>query len=188
MARSAQQIQDSLVSSIQSVNPRADVTKGPIFDTLLQPVPVELAITEAEQDRLDTLVTFQFGDVATQEEAQAISTAFSLTPGQGAPSTGQVTYMAFAQPSQDLTVARGSLVSTADSQYIYLTTEQQTLPAEQASLYYNASTKAYELTVGIEAQAVGPDYDVSAYTITNMMSQITGFDSVETVCLLQVVH
>jgi hypothetical protein len=179
MARTAQQIQQSLADSITATNPRIDVAKGPVYDTLLQPVPIELAITEAEQDRLNTLVTLQFGDVATPEEATAISTAFSVAPGLGGPSLCTVTYKAYALPSQDLPVERGSLVSTLDNQYIYITTERQVLPALQASLYYNATTKAYELTVNIEAQAVGPDYDVAAYSIRNMMTPVQGFDAVE---------
>jgi hypothetical protein len=177
MARTEDEIRQSLVESLRAVDRSLDVVKGPVFNFLLKPVPVELQKTEADIERLVILTTQQLGRVVTQEEAEALATSFSIRLGGGraSRSTGQVFYTA-TRPTTDIVLDRGNLVGTDDQQYTYFVSEQQTMPAATADNFYNASTRRYELVTRCEATAVGPDFDLPPGRITRLLTTIPGID------------
>lgn len=177
MARTEDEIQQSLIESLRAVDQSVDVAKGPIFNFLLKPVPVELQKTEADVERLTILTTQQLARVATQEEVEALATSFSirLGGGQASKSRGQV-FFTNSRPAQDITIDRGVLVGTDDQQYTYFVSEAGTLPAATASNFYNASTRRYELVLQCEATAIGPDFDLPPGRITRLLNNVNGID------------
>jgi hypothetical protein len=177
MARTEDEIRQSLIESLQTVDESVDVVKGPVYNFLLKPVPVELQKTEADVERLTLLTTLQLGRVATEEEVEALATSFSIRLGGGraSRSSGQVFYTN-SRPSLDVVVDRGVLVGTDDQRYTYFVSEAQTLPAATADNFYNAATRRYELVVKCEATAVGPDFDLPPGRITRLITNVTGID------------
>lgn len=177
MARTEDEIRQSLVESLRAVDQSIDVAKGPVYNFLLKPVPTELQKTEADVERLAILTTQQLGRVATQEEVEALATSFSIRLGGGRASktTGQV-FFTNARPSIDVTVDRGVLVGTTDQKYTYFVTEAATLPAATAANFYNAATRRYELVLKCEATAVGPDFDLPPGRITRLLTAVDGID------------
>lgn len=177
MARTEDEIQQSLIESLRAVDQSVDVAKGPIFDFLLSPVPVELQKTEADVERLTILTTQQLGRVATQEEVEALATSFSirLGGGQASRSRGQV-FFSNSRPVQDVRIDRGVLVGTEDQQYTYFVSEAGTLPAATADNFYNAQNRRYELVLQCESTAVGPDSDLPPGRITRLITGVNGID------------
>ena len=177
MARTEDEILQSLIESLRAVDQSVDVAKGPIYDFLLKPVPVELQKTEADVERLTILTTQQLARVATQEEVEALATSFSirLGGGQASRSRGQVFYTN-SRPAQDVRVDRGVLVGTDDQKYTYFVSEAGTIPAATAQNFYNASTRRYELVLQCEATAIGPDFDLPPGRITRILTNVDGVD------------
>lgn len=177
MARTEDEIRQSLVESLRAVDPSVDVAKGPVYNFLLKPVPVELQKTEADVERLTVLTTQQLGRVTTQEEVEALATSFSIRLGGGRASRtrGQVFYTR-TRPISDIVIDRGYLVGTDDQRYTYFTSEQQTLPAATADNFYNAANRRYELVMQCEATAVGPDFDLPSSRVTRLITTIDGID------------
>lgn len=177
MARTEDEIRQSLVESLRAVDQSVDVVKGPIFNFLLKPVPVELQKTEADVERLTILTSQQLERVATQEEVEALATSFSIRLGGGraARTTGQV-FFANSRPQTDIVVDRGALVGTEDQQYTYFVSEAGTIPAATADNFFNAATRRYELVLQCEATAVGPDFDLPPGRVLRMLTTIPGID------------
>ena len=177
MARTEDEIRQSLIESLQAVDQSVDVVKGPIYNFLLKPVPVELQKTEADVERLTILTSQQLERVATQEEVEALATSFSIRLGGGRASrtAGQV-FFANTRPQQDLVVDRGVLVGTEDQQYTYFVSEAGTIPAATAGNFFNPATRRYELVLKCEATAVGPDFDLPPGRILRLLTTIPGID------------
>lgn len=177
MARTEDEIRQSLIESLRAVDQSVDVAKGPVYNFLLKPVPVELQKTEADVERLVILTTQQLGRVATQEEVEALATSFSIRLGGGraSRSSGQV-FFTNRRPTEDIVINRGELVGTTDQRYTYFVSEQGTLPAATADNFFNAATRRYELVLRCEATAVGPDFDLPPGRITRLLTSITGID------------
>jgi len=177
MARTDDEIRNSMIESLRAIDPSVDVEKGPIYDFLLQPVPTELQKTEADAERLTILTTLQLDQVATQEEIEAMATSFSIRLGGGRASrtTTQLFYT-FTRPSQDIVINRGLLVGTVDQTYTYFVTETATLPAATADNFFNAQTRRYEIFVTCEATATGEDFDLPPLRVNRIISPIDGID------------
>lgn len=177
MARTQDEIQQSLVESVQSQDPSTDVRKGPVYNFLLRPVPPELQKTEADAERIAVLTTQQLDEVATKAEIQALATSFSIRLGGGLSSkTKGQQFFAFAKPTQDIEIPRGVLVGTDDQRYTYFVTEPVSIPVNTVDNFYNPQTRRYEIVTNAEATAVGPDFDLPRTRVGKLLTPIDGID------------
>jgi len=177
MARTEDEIRQSLIESLRAVDQSVDVVKGPVYNFLLKPVPVELQKTEADVERLVILTTQQLGRVATQEEVEALATSFSIRLGGGRASrSGGQVFFTNRRPSEDIVINRGELVGTDDQRYTYFVSEAGTLPAATADNFFNAANRRYELVLKCEATAVGPDFDLPPGRVTKLLTSIASID------------
>lgn len=179
MARTADEIRDALVASVQSTDPTADLDKGPIFDFLVAPVAPELAETERQVDSLRQLTSLQLSAAATTDELNAIGTSFGISLLRGTPSTCRQTFYCYSRPLTDITIPRGSLVGTVDGSLLFVVDENVTLLSGQADSYYVSSRRRYEILVRIVAVASSPDYDLPPFRINRMFTDISGIDGCE---------
>jgi len=126
--------------------------------------------TTAVQNLIDT----QFDKLAANADK------FRL-PGQ--PSVGQAVIFVVSAPSQDITVASGTVVSTNGDTATntpaqsFIVGGTYVMSAANPLAYYNFNTKQYEITVDITAQVIGAAGNVAAGTIVN----ITGVAGVQVV-------
>lgn len=177
MARTQDEIEQSLIESVHSNDPSTDTRKGPVYNFLLRPVPPELQKTEADAERIAILTTQQLDQVATEAEIQALATSFSIRLGGGkASKTKGQQFFAYAKPEQDIVINRGTLVGTDDQQYTYFVSEPVTIPANTADNYYNPQTRRYEITTSAEATSVGPDFDLPRTRVKKLLTPIDGID------------
>ena len=176
MARTTEEVQSSLVTTIQNTDPSIDVAKGPVYDFVISPVAPEISTLEQQVDRLAKLVTEKFPDAATQEEIDAILNCFGLAEAGGKASTGTFLFWAYARPTQDVPIKRGVLVSTANGTYTFFVNSDRTMYFDSIDTYYNASTRRYEISAPITAIAIGPQFDLPRYRINKIT---TGIDEID---------
>jgi hypothetical protein len=120
---------------------------------------------------VQNLIDQQFDKLAANENKKRL-------PGR--PAVGQAVVYTNAKPTQDIVVPAGSFVSTDSDPTNNLSSVRfriggsYTLPAANASAFYNFDTKRYELIVDIVAENTGSTGNRSAGTIKN----ITGVSGV----------
>ena len=108
MARSVEQIQQSLQRSVETADPTIESRSGPVFNIMLQPVSNEVAKIETEQQRISALYSLQFQEVATEEETEALATNFGIQRAPGTKATSVVFFFRFTRPTEPAVVRRGT--------------------------------------------------------------------------------
>lgn len=111
---------------------------------------------------------------------------FQRTRLPGRPAVGQAVFYTTARPSQDITIASGTVVSTdADASnnlpaVRFLVGGTFIMIASQADAYYNFSTRRYEITADIVAETLGANGNRSAGTIKNVSGSVGGLQVTNT--------
>jgi len=181
MARSEQQIEDSLRSSFEEINPSLDLKVGPTYDYTLRPIPRELAFVESEVERLLRFYSSDFPNVATPSEARDLATNFGISISAGERARGTVVFFRNSPPPSGTTavVTVGSLVSTVDGQFLFRTSETKVMQGDYADTYFNPTTNKYEIEVLVQAIAPGSVYNLPAQRIRKVVAgQGVNFDGV----------
>jgi hypothetical protein len=176
MARTEERIRESLIDSIEAKDVTIDVTTGPFYDGIIYPVPVELAVSEQEAARLGRLHSPFFAEVATIEEVDSLRVSMRLPRGTGERASGLQLFWSSTFPSGGLFIPKGSLAATKDGKFVFITTEERTVPYENRDAYFNSDTNRYEIIVPVEAIASGEDYNIPQERINNLLTELDGVD------------
>lgn len=181
MSRSINDIQKSLVSTYETIDPSIDTSKGPAYDIVIQPFAPEAANIESKVENLVTLYSRVWNKTATDSEVRTFANCFSLTQGEGGRSKGFAYFFRYTKPKagQIITIPLGFVITNSDNTLAYQTTVQAIMYGDYADSYYNSSRGTYELRVPIQASSAGANYDLPAYRILVLSSQIIGIDAVE---------
>lgn len=111
---------------------------------------------------------------------------FQKTRLPGRPSVGQALFFSETKPTQDITIASGTIVSSdADAANglpaaRFLVGGTFVLPAAQADAFYNFSNRRYEIVVDIVAETVGASGNRPAGSIKNLLGSAGGFQVTNT--------
>lgn len=180
MARSTQDIEDSLKETLQDLNPSVDLKVGPLYDYLLRPLPPELAATETEVERLLRFYSSDFPVVALPSEARQFATNFGIGVSTGERATTTLVFYRSSPPAAgaNLTIPVGALVSTTDVTLIYRVVQSVTMLGDFAATYFNPSNNRYEISTTVQAVASGIEYNVPAFRITRIITSQIDFDGV----------
>jgi len=125
-------------------------------------------------------------DAATQ---QLIDTQFDKLAGNfqrtrlaGRSSVGQAVFYSTVRPSTDVTIAAETKVSaTTNSGTVqFVVGGSFLLPVADAEAYYNFDTRRYEIIADIVATEIGAKGNVPAGSITNILSNTSGFSVTNT--------
>jgi len=180
MARTKDQIADSIKASITGIDNRLDLKVGPLWDYLISPIPPELATLESQVEILKRYYSQNFSIVATPTEARNFAVNFGTGPSIGNFAKTVVVFYRNSAPSNGITytVPIGALVQTIDGNLVFRTTQAATMSGDYAATYFNPSTQRYELSVPVEAVAPGIKYNIPANHIRKMQPAIGGFDGI----------
>lgn len=180
MARTKEQIQESIKTTITSIDNRLDLKVGPLWDYLIAPIPPELAQIESRIDTLKIYYSPSFASVATQDEARDFAVNFGTGPSIGNFARTSIVFYRNSPPANGLTytVPIGSLVQTIDGNLVYRTLQEVTMSGDYASTYFNPSSQRYEIYVTVEAVAPGIKYNIPANHIRRMQPPVSGFDGI----------
>lgn len=180
MARSIQQIRDSISGTLRSIDRRIDLKVGPTWDYLLAPVPYELSPIETEIARLFQYYSPNFASVCTPEEARDFSNNFGAGSSVGEYAKATVVFYRNSPPpfGKTYTVPTGTLVLTVDNNVVFSTTQSAEMSGNFASMYYNPTTKRYEIRLPVQAVNAGEKYNIPKDHLKRMQPPIDGFDGV----------
>lgn len=180
MARSTEQIQESIKASIAAIDSRIDLKVGPLWDYLIAPIPPQLATIESAIDNLKRYYSPNFSIVATASEARDFAVNFGTGPSTGNFARSTVVYYRNSPPpmGKTYTVPIGSLVMTVDNTLVFRTTQTVTMAGDYAATYFNPSTQRYEMSVIVEAVAPGVNYNIPPDHLKRMQPVISGIDGV----------
>jgi len=155
MARSLIDIQNSIVATIKNQNVAYDVSKGPIYDTIVAPLREEIYEEELSIDDIRKLLTYRFSDAVTDEEALSFAASFGISRPQGHTSKGKGVLYTYVKPTQDLLAEKGMGLTTTNNLYNFIVTQEKYMLLENINAYYNATNGRYELQVEIESVGKG---------------------------------
>lgn len=180
MARTTEQISDSIKASIVGIDNRLDLKVGPLWDYLISPLPSELAQIESRIEALKRYYSTSFAAIATAQEARDFAINFGTGTSSGNFARTTITFYKNSPPSTGIayTVPVGALVQTIDGTLVYRVTQAVTMSGDYAATYFNPSSQRYEITTGVEAVSPGETYNIPANHIRKMQSPISGFDGV----------
>lgn len=178
MARTQDDVLQSMQESVEAIDPTIDVAKGPVYESMLLPWAKEGGYVEGLVAALGDYWQLENVTQLNQEKVELVGRAYGLEYGKGDPSQGYLTFWATEIPDSDVIIAVGTLVSTNDGAYVYQTTEQATFYVVNAAAYYNSSNRRYEIKVAAEAVERGSEYDAKQGRINTMVTSLDGITGV----------
>jgi hypothetical protein len=181
MARTLQEIAQSMETNLRAVNKSIDLKVGPLYDYVVNPVATEIANVEATAERLWRYYSPDFSSVATPEEIAAYAVNFGLSASSGGYARATITFYRNSAPpaGSSFTAEVGFLVSTQEVTLIFQVVESAKMYGDYANTYYNPQTNRYEITAVVEATSPGIKYNLPAARITKLVTQGTGFDGID---------
>lgn len=182
MARSAQDVERALQSSIASVDPSIDTEIGPIYDVFIAPQAPLISEVESEVEILARRYSVDYVKTLGDADITLFGANHGLRRTVGTPAftVGGVRLFAYTAPrsGQVLTIPIGTLVSTEDGSLVYATTAEVTVTQDTIALYYNERTRRYEVPVDVRAEGLGDEYAVPPGRIRILLTNVPGFDGV----------
>lgn len=172
--------EQTLQQEITRLDPSADVEFGPIKDLFVTPTAKVLTDQDNIIDRLNLMYSTQFVSSMTSDELEALAYSYGLTRLPGTKATGTVTFIVSGIYSgSTVQIPEGTEVTTIDNVYAFLTTSDINMTQAELSTRYNATTRAYEIDVPIEAVDFGTMYQVAPYNINNINASLSIIARVE---------
>lgn len=181
MARTEEEILQSYQQSVELTDPTVDTTKGPLYDLVGRPLAQIVSPTEDDIETLEKIYSSEFAKTADEEQALAFITNWGESAGEGTPSLVRAHFMKFSRPRSDeiVPIPVGSIIANLGSTLQYVTVEAGNIIGSDADSYFNPVRRAYEVSVLAQAVANGPEYDVPAGIIRQVLSSVPGIDAVE---------
>lgn len=177
-------IQDA-IAFISTAIPNIFTAVGTVVrDLVIESPAQEFEKVYDELEHTQQLQSLEFATTQTEDELDAYASNFGLTRLLGTAATGSVTFRIrnYSTSSANISVPVGTLVATTGTDTIpqvsFFTTQALLFQASLAPAYFNPSSGYYELTATIIAQEIGESSNVSAGTITQLVTSITGINSV----------
>lgn len=167
---SAEAIRNRLAKYITTLDNESDVTQGPIYDLMLQPLPEEIDLGAENAQRLLSLygrITDPTQLLTTEMEAVAKNLRVSRVSGSKA--TVELKFVLATKPTTAITIPAGTAVSTADFKYVFITDYAVTVTPDNAYAFYNSKTGRYEAYVTASAQNNGSGYNLPINRVNTLI-------------------
>lgn len=182
---SAAQFRTQIRQGITERTETHDVAFGPIRDVVIDPMATVL---EDQNDRIrqvSLLVSLVNSTEFSDDDLDALVFNEGLTRQAGSRATGTVVFSTVTVDitGPDLVVQRGFPIATlpdasTGTSITFVTTEERTLTAVNASSYFNIDTDRYELQVPVIATVEGSAGLVGASRINRPLRPLNSFDEV----------
>lgn len=176
MARTFNDIINSMKSFIKGVKPTVDTGEG----TILNDVVINAPSQEISKIYNEIDITSQSQTLSTAPDSaiEGLGDNLGLVRKSARQSKGYVRFFTFSAPTFDITIAAGTVVSTLPTStnlsQRFITTTTATMYTSLSTLYLNSSTNTYELEIPIVAVNAGLDGNVGTQTITSLITSISG--------------
>jgi len=179
MAKTAEQIAQQLIDSIESTNSTVDTSQGPIPDLFIRPQSGPIALASEETESLRQLFSLDFQVSATDAEVRGALANYGSTPGIGAKARHVQYFMKFTKPTINIEIPAGTLVSNIDGSLQYQVISTGKILSSSPGSFFNPSRNAYEIGLLVEAVGTGPEFDLPSFRVNTLITPINGIDSTE---------
>jgi hypothetical protein len=170
----------SLIKYLNDLNPTID-TSDPIIQDLIVNFGIQV-ITDVQTrvSNLSTLYTNAYLNQLSDNDLNIYAyNALGLVRYSGTAVTGYVYFLFSWDNSSEISIPSGTIVSTNDNVWRFITTQNIYLSGNSIRSLYNPIRNAYEIRVPVQATLPGTDYRVAAYRINTIQSTLTFNCSVE---------
>lgn len=172
-----------LENSILSRNTSYDVKIGPIADLYIQPVANVLELQNERIRKVQQLLALINDGSFTDDDLDKFVYNESMVRLAGAKAKATLIFSRSTVPTANITVKANFPVATlADestgTSITFMTLEDITLDASNASAYFNSTTQRYELAVNAEATVGSTVGNVAPNRIIRALRPLNGFDTV----------
>lgn len=176
---SAEAIRNRLAKYITNLDNESDVTQGPIYDLMLQPLPEEIDLGAENAQRLLSL----YGRISdpTQlktTEMEAVAKNLRVSRVSGSKATVELKFVLATKPTTATTIPAGTAVSTADFKYVFITDYAVTVTPDNSYAFYNSRTGRYEAYITASAQNNGSGYNLPINRINTLIKAVPSIAAV----------
>jgi hypothetical protein len=181
MARTKKQIEQSLSSDMEAINPSLDTLKGPVPDIFIRPQASQLRAMEVLIDDLNKRYSLDYIRTRNTKALELYGANHGLRKSPGRPARGHVYFFTFSrlEAGARIYIPAGTVVSTSDTSISYRTTKEAIVIGESIDSYYNATKRRYEIRVPVESLGTSDVFDIPPGRIRQIQSSITGINGVD---------
>lgn len=176
MAKTTQEIIESLKKRLAYANPKLDLTSGNVATDLgVESFAEELTALYNEQDRIRLLYLFD-ASAFNDAEADALANSFGIYRISATKATGEVIFGATTLPAEgsQYTIPVGTTVSTDGDSGSKLSFTTTTPGIITHTTPLNPATNYYEVIVSVEADVVGSSQNVGPGAINTITNAVSG--------------
>ena len=174
---------ERISDGVNDRNDKIDTNIGPVKDVFIDPFS---DVLENQNDRivyLNRLISLKNASTLSPDDVDTVLANESIIRWDGSRAYTTLTFSRESAPTVDITVPVNFPVATIQDPatgniVTFRTLETKTMYAASASAYYNIDTEVYELAVAASSITTGVVNQVGAYTITNFLRPISGFEYV----------
>jgi len=177
------EIIDRLKTAITDYDSNVDVEYGPVKDLVIDPMSEELRRVNDAIYHVFRIQSLQNIAEFSEDELDAFAYNWQISRKEGTFATGTCWFQTSSPPATDIEIPLHTVVATAEIKGVILTfytTEVVVFLAGQQYVgsYWNAAEEVYEIAVPVRAVATGPDSNVAAGGIVQMVSNIPTFSRI----------
>lgn len=178
--KSVTAIRNELLELFNQLLPNLDLTEGtPERDIFIEvPIAGQLsAIWDGIAYTQKLHAPLIYYDELEEDEIDKYCSTYGINQLAATYSTGNVTFFTTTEPTADIPIPDGTVVSTVEAIPIEFSVDgSYTLSYSIRNSYYNASTERWEITVPVRAVLSGPDYRAGSNTITLIKTTIPNLE------------
>jgi hypothetical protein len=176
--KTSSDLRTSLISSYNSLLD-LDFTDGTPERDMFVEAPIEgqlLDIWNALEYLYKLQAPFIYSDQLLTEDLDIFCRNNDVGTIPATYSVGELTFFTYNSPVNDVVIDDTKGGRTADGVKTYYVDGYYTIPSADASAYYNATTRRYEITVNVVAATAGTAGATGAQTVTELLGAITGIE------------
>jgi hypothetical protein len=181
VARTKQQIEQSIALDVEAENPGLDTVKGPIPDVFIRPQASQIRSVELRVDDLSKRYSLDYILTRNTAALELYGANHGMRKSPGRPAKGYVYFFTYTRldSGDRLVIPAGTIISTSDTSISYQTTREAVMLGSAIDTFYNATKRRYEIRVPVASLGTGDVFDIPANRIKNIQSSIVGIDGVE---------
>lgn len=176
--KAIEDIRTELITSYNNLLPQLDLTEG----TPERDLFIEAQISGNLQRIWDGIVYTQklHAPIVYYEDLNEVDIdnycyTFNVFQTPSTYSTGKVIFFTTTEPTDDINIENGTVVSTVSATPIeFEVIGNYTIYAANANAYYNAVTERWEISCNVQALKAGAQYRAGSGTVKQIQSAITG--------------
>lgn len=180
--KSIEDIRTELVTQYNELIPQLDLTEG----TPERDIFVEAQISGNLQQIWDGIEYTQklhaplvYYEDLDEDDIDNYCSTFNVIQSPATYSTGEVTFFTTSEPTTDISIEDGTVISTVSTVPIeFEVVGNYTIYVDTKDAYYNATTERWEITCSVQAVNAGAQYRAASGSVKKLVSSVSNIEGV----------